>query len=278
MYWFLFFGLVVPSAFLVLAFLSPTQRQVRRWGAVCDVVVTTSNLELIRSHLCRIRRFRSVAAFPFWWLAVAPTVAPDRVPRVLATPTIAIAAYAVGGLIGELTSKPPPADSVRQASLVPRKVGDFHGGRLRLIPWVLLAVAAGLLVMAPSTNPNGSHQREGAVALFGAIVLCAFAEFASRRIVARPQRSGDIDVLAADDGLRAAGVATALSTAGLAGLMAVGYTGAAASQIQRGWAAFGQGMAALVMYSLGIGLLCTIVRQETWGYRRRHRQTNPVPA
>lgn len=275
--WFLTSGVIVPAVFLALAFWQPTQRQVARWGLVCGVVLTEANEGQVRSHLQRVRRYRSVAAFPFWSLASAPVLTGTVLPGGLSSPMPAIAAYVIGALAAELTIETPSTGTARSTPLVPRVVADYLPAWLHRLPWLLFAVAATLLAIAPLTADDGRLDGEAVAPVAVLLVLGALAEVAGRRIVARPQRGSDPAVLAADDGLRSVAVSTAVCGTGLASLAAVGFAGAAAGPTTQGGAGF---LLSLVFgYGLGgaaVALLCSIVRQETFGYRRRHA-VGPAP-
>lgn len=272
---FLIPGVVVPFVLLVLALLQPTKRQVRRWGAVCDVAITDANEEQVRTHLARGRRFRSLAAFPFWWLMGIRAIHADF-PAALASPVPGIAAYVGGALLAEVTSAPATStEAVRRATLLPRSIDDYTPNWTRLLPWILIAVGAVATALGRHVDSITSTAHGVTVVLL-AIAFAGFAELVSRYLVRRPQRGGDPDVLAADDGLRAVGVSTAQAAAGLAGLAAASAGLDAGVPTVTG--AWGFLLVPFIFADLGltVGLLCCIVRQETWGYRRRQRHQIPV--
>ena len=107
--------------------------------------------------------------------------------------------------------------------------------------------------------------------------LAVGAEWAATRIVRRSQRSGDTDVLAADDALRATAVSMTVSIAVLAGVSAI--TAAVQSVIPQAGPWFVLTIAVtLIGMAVSVAALSTVIRQETWGYRRRHRQAVPAGA
>lgn len=272
LFWFLVPGVVIPLALTWRAFRSPTDRQLRRWATTCGVELTPETELMVRAHLGRVRRFRSVAALPFWWLWFAPVVFGSGLVAV-ASPAPALVAYLVGGLVAELTARPVEPGAARSASFVPRTVADYRPAWLEVVPWVLLALAAGLTVLLRLTGSSATDAT-APVAVVVALVLVVVAEVAARRVARRPQRSGSTDVLAADDALRA----TAISVCGGASLLA----STSVVQVAALAAATGTSGVALLLLlpvqMLGFGALWCIVRQETWGYRPRHRQVQQVGA
>jgi hypothetical protein len=278
-FWFVTLGFTVPGVFLVLAFWSPNRRQVRRWGVACDVTITPENEPVIKAHLGRARRFRSLAAFPFWWMALARALDSDF-PSALATPAIGVAAYVIGALVAELTGPLAAPSGARSAALVPRLVGDYRPTWVaRLIAGLFGAAAVLVAVRVAFVEaPNGSAR-----SLLTSLVLCAVvvvvAEAAARRIVERPQRGDRADLLAADEGLRAAAVSMTSGASLLAGLGAAGAAAAGAVPEATGWWALLLVPTLLLFQGGAIGVLTLIVRQETWGYRRRYVQVpQAVPA
>lgn len=271
--WFLVPGVLVPGALLVLSFWSPTKRQVLRWGAVCDVAITEDNERMIRSHLGRSRRFRSAASFPFWWLACAPIVDPGF-PRTLATPAIGLAAYLIGALVAELTSPLVNPSGLRGASLSPRLVADYRPKWLLWLIIAMFAIAAVATVIRFTVvdEPSG-HARSLATALGLAVVVVVVAEIAARSIVRRPQRGTSHDLLAADEGLRAAAVSMTSGASLLAGMGAAAVASASAVPAATGAWAWLLIPWMVALQGSAIGVLALIVRQETWGYRRRYPST-----
>jgi len=270
--WFVVPGVVVPAVFVVLAFRSPTPRQVSRWAAACRVTLTANNEELVRAHLGRARRYRSVASFPFWWLYPAPLLFGAGFPEALASPIPALFAYVAGALVAELTISPADSCAIKRASLAPRTAQDYEPSWIRVLPWVLLVTAAGMLVIGAEVVPSG-QTLTAVVTLGSGVAVASLSMHAARRIVRRPQRSGDTDVLAADDALRATAISMTASVALLAGLTAVsGVVYAFVPSPPTGaWAILSLGVS-LCTGAMSVGALLSIVRQETWGYRRRHPQ------
>lgn len=275
-FWFVVLGVVVPAVFVVLAFRSPTRRQVGRWAVACGVTITTSNELLVRAHLGRVRRYRAVAALPFWWLYPAPLLFGAGFPRALASPTPALFAYVTGALVAELTVSPADTSVIKQASLTPRMARDYEPSWIRVLPWVLLLTATSVLVIGAEVAPL--DQFLNAIVTLGVgVIVAALSVHVARRIVRRPQRSGDTNVLAADDALRATAISMTASVALLAGLTAVtgAFNAVVPSPPTGGWVVLAVGVP-MCTASMGFAALVCIVRQETWGYRRRHPQ--PVMA
>lgn len=274
--WFALPGLVVPGIFLVLAFWQPTRRQLDRWAVTCGVALTPGNLEQVRSHLARVRRFRSVAAFPFWALSASPILTGDDLPFPLSTSVAPIAAYVIGGLVAELTSRTAADGASRSTSLVPRTFDQYLPRWLQRLPWLLLGGAVILLAFGPRPADPATDRPDAVRSVLVAIVVTAVAEVAGRRVVARPQRGRDADVLAADDGLRATAVSATAASAGMAALLALSAAISALVASEMGWVAVPFLAGLLATNGVVVGFLLVIVRQETLGYRRRHRQA-PVP-
>lgn len=264
-------GVVVPSVLLVMAFRSPSRRQVLRWGAACDVVITDANEEQIRSRLGRVRRYRSVASFPFWWLASVRAMWADF-PSAFATPAVGFGAYLVGALVGELTGDRAQEQGVRRAMLVPRLLADYRTRLMRSLTLALFAGAALLVVLRSVVADPSGRIRDLLTALGACVAVAALAEVAARQIVRRPQRGTHPDVLAADEGLRAAAVSMTTGAALLAGLTASATTAVGAAPSDTGWWTTVLLPWVLLHWSMAYGTLFLIVRQETWGYRRRYRQ------
>ena len=72
--WFVVPGIIVPAALLVLAFRSPSWKQMTRWATQAQVTITTENEDMIRRRLARARRYRSLVSFPFWWVLAVPVI------------------------------------------------------------------------------------------------------------------------------------------------------------------------------------------------------------
>lgn len=269
LFWFLVPGVLVPGVLLVLSFWSPTKRQVLRWGAACDVAVTSDNELMIRSRLGRSRRFRSAASFPFWWLACARIIDADF-PPALATPVIGMAAYLIGALVAELTGPLAVPAGLRRASLSPRLVGDYRPKWLLGLTITLFGIATGATVIRFTVvdEPIG-HARDLATTLGLAVVVVTIAEIAARSIVRRPQRGSNNDLLAADEGLRAAAVSMTSGASLLAGISTAAVASASAVPAATGARAWLLVPWMLALQATAIGVLALIVRQETWGYRRR---------
>ena len=274
LFWFLVPCVLVPGALLLLSFWSPTKRQILRWGTSCDVVITPANEPMIRSHLGRSRRFRSAASFPLWWLAGAPLVDPGF-PPALATPVIAMAAYLIGALVAELTSPLAAPAGVRRASLSPRMVADYRPAWLLRLMVALCGIAgmATVIRLTVVDNPSG-QARSLATALGLAAAVMVVAEIAARSIVQRPQRGSELDLLAADEGLRSAAVSMTSGASLLAALGAASIASSSVVPAETGAWAWLLIPWILVLQGCAVGVVTLIVRQETWGYRRRFVHTD----
>lgn len=280
---FLIPSVVIPTILLILAFLQPTKRQMNRWAAVCGVALTDTNHEQVRAHLTRVRRFRSVAAFPFWWLAWLPLIN-TAYPTRFATPFPAITAYLAGALLAEVTGNRvrTPATAERRAALLTRTVDDYGPRWIRTFPYVLVAAGALSVVLAEFLDGT-DVDATAAVTVALAAAFSGGSLLVGYTIVRRPQRGSEPDVLAADDALRSAGVSTAFAAASLSGIVAA-WTGiGSVMPVATGvWGFLLLLPVSLAAYGATIGLLMLIIRQEALGHRKRHRQartaTEAVPA
>lgn len=273
--WFLVLGVVVPAAFVVRAFASPTPRQLQRWARAAGVTITAANEPQVRRRLGRTRRFRSVAAFPFWWLAFAPLLDSDF-PSGPDTPLFAVTAYVLGGILAELTTPDPAPGPLRQAALLARSVGDYEPPWVRAFPWMLVALSAFLVSIAPSTGGLEGSMVEAWVSSVVAAAVTAFAATVARRIAGRPQPGADPDALAADDALRATGIASCRSGAAILGLGALSAAVSVAVPERSPWSVVFL-LVSLVLLGMWFAMLTVVVRQETWGHRLRFRQTPQAP-
>ena len=202
LFWFLALGVVAPAMLAAL----PSGRRPR---GSCDggprPAASRSRPATMRRSARTwgtCARFRALASLPFWWLGAARFVLPSF-PEALSTYTIPVLVYVAGALVAELTfARRSSRSTVKHASLIPRSVRDYQPDWIRCffrVPWCHRC----------HDNPAGAPLRGrpwvGAArssASAPAAVVALLAE-SSRRVVKRPQRVGDIDVLVADDGLRA---------------------------------------------------------------------------
>ena len=272
LFWFVVPGIVVPGLLTLLAFWSPNQRQLLRWGAACDVVITPANEEQVRSHLGRVRRFRSLASLPFWWLPFIRGI-DAAFPSALATPAIPFAAYLGGALLAELTGPLARPEGVRHAALVPRLVREYRPRWVRTMTTGLFAIAVACIVLRLAVVDDATELTFSVPLTLALVVAVSLlAELAARRIVERPQRYTDTDRLAADEGLKAAAVSMTAGAELLAALVAAGVAAASAVPAATGAWAWLLIPWTLALQCASIGVLTLIVRQETWGYRRRYVQ------
>jgi len=216
-----------------------------------------------------------VTAFPFWWMGFVRVVDADF-PKQLASPLPAFAAYIVGALLAELTSKPIGDDpTVHRAAFLARTIQDYVPSWIRTLPWAVLAIS-GAVLMIDSGVDRTSLPVHAVIVVLAAAGVALLAELAARRIVQRPQRGVDVDLLAADDALRATAISMTVGAAVLAGLAAASEVTTPILPSNLGWWTAPFLAWSLVLFGVEFGVLCLIVRQETWGHRRRHRQ--PVTA
>lgn len=221
-------GIVVPFVCLILAFRRPTAAQLERWANLCGISLDPSGARIARRHLGRVRRFRSIVAFPFWWLVSIRIIRPDCPPW-LATPVPAVTAYLVGSLIASATTSTPQVAGPHRLTVVASRSEDDYAPRwIRDLPWILISSSALVVIVLQLIRPS--------------IVLGA----------------------------------TATAAATLAGLLAAVSAGSAVREAGSSWLT---GPVALFMtfaaQAFAFGLLVLVVRQEIWGYRRRHRPAAP---
>lgn len=270
--WFLILGVVIPAGFAVLAFRSPGRQQLRRWAENSGVALTDTNRDLVRSHLGRVRRFRSLASLPFWWMAFAWLVM--DLPEVLMSPLPGLAAYLLGSLVAEMTTPKLTSGEVRNASLLVRRVDDFRPRWVRAAPWALFGLTIVQLLILPWQAERAGDARRILHVLLVSVAMTLLAELAALRIVRRPQPGADPDVLAADDGLRATAVSLVAGSALLTGV-AASHTAAAALLFRpAGWWVVPAASWLWMHVGLGVGVLVLVARQETWGRPPRHHQPN----
>lgn len=272
--WFVGVGFVVPGALVVLAFLSPTRHQLGGWAETAGVTLTPANVSLVRRRLGRARRFRAVAAFPFWWLTLAPTLYSDF-PEALANPYIAVTAYVLGGLVADLTWQPDLQRTVRQAAMLRRSADDYEPAWIRVLPWMLISLSFFALSIRSATSDVALFPGQLGVALAAAVALTVASEVATRSIAGRAQPGDDIDLLAADDALRATSIAVARSGAAVGGLLLLD---AVFAPERYDWPLLVWLPVQVIQLGMLAALLGVVVRQETWGHRRRFRQANLSPA
>lgn len=277
--WFLVPAVLAPLGFWVRAWRAPSRLRLARWAAGAGVVLTATNVDPVRNRLGRARRIRSTMALPLWWLASIRIIRPDF-PAAWASPMPALVAYLAGAILAELTAPDLVGTDqpIRQASLLPRRLEDYAPAWIRVLPWLLIALAGLLLALAPLLpHPLEDPIRTVAV-IAGAVLVAGAAEVTGRRIVGRPQRSSDPDLLAADDGLRATGVAVTTGASVLAATLALSGAIVTAMPDQMGWFALVPVAALGTLQATSVGVWWTIVQQETWGHRLRHRQQDPAVA
>lgn len=269
--WFVVPGIAAPVILLVMAFRSPTRSQLDRWASGSGVALTLASEPMIRAHLGRGRRFRALGSFPFWWLAALPVLTGHRLPVPVAS--IPIGGYLAGAVLAELVGSRVPADGVRHASLLPRTVRDFLPTWVRVVPWALLGLGIAMLALQPVVHVADEAPDRPWLLVSLALAIMAVAELAIRRITHQPQRGADLDVLAADDALRATGASTAVGASALVGLLMANL--GLQSLLRDQWVWIGLPLW-LVGNGLGYGVLAAVVRQENWGYRVRRRRLPTV--
>lgn len=268
-------SVVVPVGFAARNLLGSGRRQADRWAASERVVLTEATAEPVRRHLKRIRCARSLAALPLWWLAFVRAVNSDISPAV-ATAYPALIAYVLAGVIAGMTGAPLGTDPVARASLVPRTTSDYVPTWLRGLAMGTVVAAAALLV-GPWPKATGSAPFPPTAGVALAVAAVMVAEGAVYRLVRRPQRSGDRDVLAADDALRAMAGSMVYDVALLAAFSSLVTSAGAALPDPPGWWALPVVVIGLTCGCLQFGILVGLVRQETWGFRRRHGVVTGTP-
>ncbi len=271
-------GIFAPAVLAVGAVRRPSDRRISRWGAMAGLDLSERSRATVRAHLGRVRRSRSLAALPLWWLGPWAVVdgAGEVVPRAVQTMSIALAVYLVAGMIAEVTTRPAPMSSGVGASLTTRSESDFVPSWIRALGWGTWAVAAAALASGRvepwSTSAREIDGNPGVVIGAGLVVLVV-SEFTLRRVAARAQRGFDVEGLAVDDALRATACAGAAASGALAGFMSM--SAALSVFPQEGPGLLIALLAGFALSCMSFAALTTIVRQETLGYRRRHRPVEP---
>lgn len=274
-------GVVLPLALAVGAVRAPTDRRVDRWAAMAGLKLSDRSREVVRARLGRVRRWRSLAALPLWWLGPWALIdgSGEVVPRAFQTSWIALAVYVGVGMLVEAGARPDPLSPSVGASLSIRSVADFVPSWIRTLGWGTWGLAAVLLPWAladggfwAARSASGRDLDDHLVlVVLAGLALLGLSEFSLRRIAGRAQRGADGDDLAVDDALRATACAGAAASGVLVGCTSLSAVLVVLSASDIGFLAVLLG--GLVLSGLSIGALATIVRQETLGYRRRHRQS-----
>ncbi len=205
---------LVPPAIAVLMALWPvTRRRLAAFATTYRVHVTGDNAPLLIAHLARTRRYRSIGAAVGWGIGSFDTV----VGLPFGVYGGAFAGYFLGALLAEARSAGTLPPGPRQASLAPRRVAEYVSPTARWLPSILgLVAAVALIIPLRWPQPPDQVQLVPPIAVaVTAVALAVVIVWARDWIVARPQRLGAADLVAADDGLRASSIQT-LSGAGAA--------------------------------------------------------------
>lgn len=185
--WFVVPGIIVPAALLVLAFRSPSWKQMTRWATQAQVTITTENEDMIRRRLARARRYRSLVSFPFWWVLAVPVITgplPEWANDVIWIP---LTGYVLGSILAAV-SNTEKTGGLRVADLSPRLPSSYVPRRERLAPWLVLGVTAAALVSIKAFPPRFPQSLRTQIPLFvTAVVVAVLAEVALRMVAARPQ-------------------------------------------------------------------------------------------
>lgn len=171
-----------------------------------------------------------------------------------------------------------PPDRDHAASLTPRTPSDYVSGRMYAAPVVAAAVAVALSVgglLAPAADePMAGPPSSFAlvVAALGAVAIAGVVRLAIRAVVARRQPSEPVDIVAADDAIRASAVHH-LAGGGTAAILLVAAQ-VASSILEPHQLPFGlRGWVPAVL------LLAALVSWRFYAYRWwRVRRTSPEPA
>jgi len=205
---------LAPPAIAVLMALWPvTRRRLAAFATTYRVAVTGDNAPLLLTHLARTRRYRSIGAALGWSIGSFETVAGLPFGALGG----AFAGYFLGALLAEARGAGTLPPGPRRASLAPRRVAEYVSPAARWLPVVLGVVAAVVLIIPLRWPPSPDRVQlvPPVVVAVTAVALAAVIVWARAWIVARPQRLGGADLVAADDGLRASSIQT-LSGAGAA--------------------------------------------------------------
>ncbi|MHB8613721.1 MAG: hypothetical protein ACYDAL_15065 [Candidatus Dormibacteraceae bacterium] len=206
----------------------PTKKSLDKWSARYGLTLTDTNLFLVVRYLRRTRGLRIVGA-GLGWLASPVFVAltGQGIPLFGVSVLVAIVGYILGAVIAETAfARPFGAPSeVRLASLAPRVLLDYVPSvsiwSLRVLATITIGLA--LLFAGMPRHPEGPGDPSLALVIGVAVLLTGFALAVERilqRIVERPQPASDVDLVAADDAIRASSIHS-VSGAGI-GMLLVG--------------------------------------------------------
>ena len=271
---------LVANSALAAGVLAGTARLLRPvgWKVVLrfaidhEVAIDATNAPLVVDALARHRDYRTVGAW--LGLGLAFTVRAIIGRSGWAGPwTMTWAGYFLGALLAAWRT--PAARGRSGASvalLVPRRIGDYIDRRSVVVPAIgLFAAAVAALAFASSARRNepwNDGPATVAVVVALAAVVGAASWVALRSVVARPQRSDEPPLVAADDALRAESVHLIAGAGGAVVLLACArslVTVGTVSDVQFvRWVCPWMGLAALV----ASWWAWFFVRRRPWGVRR----------
>ncbi len=263
LFWFAVPGILVPGVLLVLAFRSPTWKQMTRWATQAQVTITTHNDDMIRDRLGRARRYRSLVSLPFWWIFALPTILTKPLPGWIdGAAWIPLTGYMLGSMLAAV-SQPEKPGNVRAAELSPRLPSRYAQPRARLAPWLVLSTAIILFGLAKAFPPMYALSVRAQVPqLLTAVAVAALAEVALRVIGRQPQMTGSATRRAADDALRSTGATAAVASAIMMSLITLGSAiRVSLGSGQRAWV----GLPAMVIVGgLTYIVFAAIITQQPW--------------
>lgn len=276
-------GLGLLAWGLVLLVLGPNGKSVEKWAARYFLALTDTNRLLVARYLRRTRGVRIIGAGLGWLLSFLVLALTNQgIPLFGVSILVAIAGYILAAAIAETTFARPFrfGSEVRLASLAPRVLPDYVPSRSI---WSLRVLAAITIVLAfffaaMPRHPQMPGDPSLALVIGAAVLLALFAlavERVLRLIVDQAQPANYVDVVAADDAIRASSI-HALSGAGI-GMLLVGIgselfwlqftTSVESLRDPLGWAATVTILVALVT-CLGLG------HPRTWRVRHNTELTD----
>lgn len=273
--WFVVPGIIVPAALLVLAFRSPSWKQMTRWATQAQVTITTENEDMIRRRLARARRYRSLVSFPFWWVLAVPVITgplPEWANDVIWIP---LTGYVLGSILAAV-SNTEKTGALRVADLSPRLPSSYVPRRERLAPWLVLGVTAAALVSIKAFPPRFPQSLRTQIPLFvTAVVVAVLAEVALRMVAARPQVTDSPTRRLADNALRSTGATAAVASSIMLSLFTL--NSAISALLGSGHRAWIGVPLMLLVTGMTYGAFWVIVTQQPWAPgRRRSLRAEPV--
>lgn len=192
----------------------------RRWADAHGVMLVDANREFVERYVSEGHRLRLVCGFG-GALAIAALGRSLGISAPVSGWVWLMVGYLGGVVWSEVWLTRLPAGTRRSASLRPRRVQDYLAGRLRVAQLVVPAAAVGVGVVAwiiPATPPDGAALSSSvsmpigtrrATALGLGLAACAVMlaiAWLQRHVVTKPQPDAVVDLVAADDAVRASSV------------------------------------------------------------------------